>query len=80
MYNRLRRLAMATYIATRLGSVVNFIGRYNGNWFRKETGFSRTVNFCCLYEHEDNKDHRVKLAVYWVIGPETLLGSNLPPF
>ena len=32
---------MATYIAMQLvGSVVNFIGRYDGNWFRGESGAS----------------------------------------
>jgi len=41
IYNRSRRLATATYTATQLGFVgfvVNFIGRYDGNWFRRETG------------------------------------------
>ena len=46
IYNRSRRLAMATYTATQLGFVgfvgfvVNFVGRYDGNWFRRETGAS----------------------------------------
>ena len=43
IYNRSRRLATATYTATQLrfvGFVVNFIGRYDDNWFRRETGAS----------------------------------------
>ena len=40
IYNHSRRPAMAIYIATQLGSVVNFTGGYDGNWFRGELGAS----------------------------------------
>lgn len=38
VYNQLRRLAMVTYTATQLETVVTLCGRCDGIWDRKETG------------------------------------------
>ena len=44
IYNRSRRLATATYTATQLVRLCRLCsqvtGRYDGNWFRRETGAS----------------------------------------
>ena len=81
IYHRLRWVAAATYTATQLGFVgfvVNFIGRYDGNWIRREM---RALAGSSIYAAWASRpQYRVKLTVYRVIDPESLLGSNSLPF